>query len=160
MLELKLIAACFALIGLVSLGVSVVLYRKARQTGNWPTTQGKILSAEIVERIDDENGKSYQTKILYNYSVNDTTFTADVLWPGFSTRNYDIGFALQIRDRYPAGSAVPIFFNPEKPDEAVLACRKWERWPLWLGLIFIAAGSFFWLMALHSTMGSTDVDWW
>ncbi len=103
------------------------LIRKARASAGWPAAQGKIESSTVdveKERERDSDGDiHYKTKyipnIVYQYQVDGMDFMGDQISFG-STSSSSPGWAYKMRDQYPEGSEVAVYYDPEKPQEAVL----------------------------------------
>jgi len=123
----NLAAAVFFLLGL---GVSYFGYRlirKARASAEWPAAQGKIESSTVDverEREEDSDGDiHYETKyipnIVYQYQVDGMDFMGDKISFG-GTSNSNQTWAYKMRDQYPEGSEVAVYYDPENPQDAVL----------------------------------------
>jgi hypothetical protein len=101
----------FVVVGLVLVGIWNALRRRAKQTLTWTQAQGKILESKAVTSSD---GESTLPEILYSYEVGGTLFQSRSIGAsGMMTAN-------DIVAKYPPGRAVQVFYDPERPESAVL----------------------------------------
>jgi hypothetical protein len=84
----------------------------AKASTAWPTTTGKITSAEVAKVMFRR-----QPRITYSYSVNGTPFSFQRISfaGGYRPKETD-----EILGRYPVGSDVTVSYAPDKPAEATL----------------------------------------
>jgi hypothetical protein len=100
------------------------LYQRARlrASQSWPTVPGTIANAVLAkETSTDENGTStsYHADVRYQYAVNGVAYTGKRI--GFIRHSYIRHSRAQAElDRYPVNSTVQVFFDPEKPSDAIL----------------------------------------
>jgi hypothetical protein len=121
-------------IGLSIWGWSVL--QNARVSESWPTTSGEVLSANV--RIDDDDdGTSYFGDVTYSYAVDDFRYTSDsVSFGQYGSSNRD--HAEGIVARYPVGSQVTVYYDPEDVETAVL-----EPGVTWSSYLLIGMGLIF-----------------
>ena len=104
----------------------------AHDTLHWPATQGVVTQAEF---IPGSHGMVPRTSRLeYRYSIGVTDYTGDrVSWA--DTR--EAGWS-----RYTAGQSVPVYFNPEQPEQSVLqtGTDRWTHVQLGIGVVLALAG--------------------
>ncbi|MDF0605432.1 DUF3592 domain-containing protein [Neisseriaceae bacterium TC5R-5] len=131
------------LIGLIllalGLGLSSYLWqlaKTARQAQSWPTTKGTMAISEVESRparhADNAGRLEYQARLLYHYQVAGQSYQSDQLRlpnPGYSRSQQ---LASEIVQRYPPGSSVLVYYNPDKPTQAYL--QTGPHWSSWLGL--------------------------
>jgi len=102
--------------GLLAAGV----YQRSRLAASqsWPQTTGTITAGSVAtEYSNDSTG--YSVALTYEYAANGVTYTGKRI--GFSRRTYARRSRAQAAlDRYPVNSSVIVYFNPEKPADAVL----------------------------------------
>ncbi|HSR02462.1 MAG TPA: DUF3592 domain-containing protein [Methylophilaceae bacterium] len=94
---------------------------KALNSNGWPYVQGKITQSELIERKRSNKNSDiisvYSAKIEYQYEIDDNNYTgAEIKW---ADGNSDKILAL-IKKEHPAGSSVTVYYNPQKPNEAIL----------------------------------------
>lgn len=112
--------------------------REAVAMKRWPVAQGRVLSA-TVEKYRGLAGAGnfgstrtrmelYRPVIVYEYAVAGETFKSSRIAqsPGINRGIPD--FAEKVAQRYPAGSAVDVRFNPKRPGESVLEPRVPPGW--------------------------------
>lgn len=123
----SLVAGGFALLlGAVGVVLIVLYFRnKAKSTAsqNWPSVAGRVTFTDIsIQSNDDEDYSrlSYIPKITYEYQVGDLVFQAHLFSfgsePSFPSREKAEAF---LAPYLPEGQ-VRVFYNPQKPGEAVL----------------------------------------
>ena len=123
---------------------------RARASVDWPTVQGKVVASSVErQRSSSSNGGSsttYHAEILYEFSVEGTTFNGDrVAFGDYGSSNPS--HARRIVNRYPTGKSVSVHYMPGNPEECLLEPGiKAQSWFLpAFGLIFFTVGS---LMAI------------
>ncbi|MEI2611155.1 MAG: DUF3592 domain-containing protein [Candidatus Promineifilaceae bacterium] len=129
--------------GAVGLGLFIggaLSFRAALSTQSWPTTEGRITSAQIYED-SDEDGTSYGLNVSYNYTVNDQRYTGTriELTDYSSSRNYAEGLA----EKYPVEAVVTVHYDPADPTKSVL-----ETGANWVQYLLMGMGCCFGLMPL------------
>ena len=98
--------ALYIIIGwLVVGGVALIFFYWRKEMKMTSTTTGSVVSATSRE-IRDDNGRRDETVVLAKYTV--------------SGRDYEIShvFRGRIAERFPAGRAVPVRYNPSDPKMA------------------------------------------
>lgn len=93
-------------------------YRKAAQS--WPATSGTILSATIQTR---RSGRSISVSpvVIYSYNVSGREYQSQIIKAGEQFLNVGGSIiANQVIQRYPVGSNVTVYYNPQNPGEAAL----------------------------------------
>jgi hypothetical protein len=91
---------------------------------SWPSTTGKLLSAETEEFGATEISPSdvdYMNSVAYEYVVDGTTYAGNRFspWVVIATHNLKTILERQL-DGLAPGNAVPVFYNPRKPGLAFL----------------------------------------
>jgi hypothetical protein len=115
---------------------------------NWSTTKGEILRSDL-----EEDSDGWFPQVDYSYTVGKQNYTGQRI--GFYTPNSGAeAYAQKQLAPYPVGKAVIVFYNPAKPEDAVLD----RQVPLWrslcwlsLTLLFSFAGIQMWRGVLMST---------
>jgi preprotein translocase subunit YajC len=123
--------------------------KKAQESMSWHEIGGTIIKSgvamgESVFGGDDEQGQSqpmYSPEISYTYQVEDMLYTSDrVSFAGKSSYSKAEKAEL-IAAKYPDGSKVTVFYNPAKPEEAVLErSAKGSAVLLIAGIVFLVVG--------------------
>lgn len=120
--------------GAVILGVgcivAMIITKRARQgISNWDAVTGTVLDAFVYHHKRQTNETTTVTHtpmIKYIYVVSGETymsFKRDTL-PYYAASAYDLGEANAIVQSYPVNSAVPVYYNPNNPKQAVLKIPK------------------------------------
>lgn len=160
---LPLFALGLPLAGLVVACFSFGAYFKQRSefkaSASWPAISGKIISSKIVEqtetRVDDDDDRRVRTSTTYRpdvrfaYRIGDNDYTTDTWKLGGSVGSGSPKYAEGVVGRFAAGQAVTVYYNPARPDVAVLdiANRDGAWMPLIFGAVFGLAGiGFMWLL--------------
>jgi hypothetical protein len=83
-------------------------------SNNWPTADGKIVASKVnyVSCGDDPIRSCRSDIITYSYTVDGRQFT--------SNRIHFIGSGGEKVDKYPAGTNVVVYYDPQNPASAVL----------------------------------------
>ncbi|HQO58006.1 MAG TPA: DUF3592 domain-containing protein [Candidatus Omnitrophota bacterium] len=125
--------------GIVYLGF--MSYVKSRASQSWPTAQGVVVSSEVAaHRSRSRKGHhrtTYGAKVRYEYTVNGVQYSSDKISFG-EYRTHNRGPAQATADRYPPQVEVVVYYNPDKPEEAVLEPGKRGG----IVIIFIVGGVF------------------
>ena len=134
------------LIGSGFLARSLYLCAKVQTSQDWPHGLGKILAANL-QTSSSGDGTTYAVEVQYEYCVNGVRYIGERI--GFTPQTY-IRFrrARQELDRYPVNSSVPVYYDPEKPADAVLQRQAPNT------LLAVAAGIIFLAIAVGGWLGS------
>jgi hypothetical protein len=124
----------------VGIGLSIWgwnVLQNARVSESWPSTNGEIISSTV--RVDDDDdGTSYFGDVTFRYVVADLAYTADNVsfgQYGSSNRSH----AEDIVAKYPVGSQVTVYYDPDAAQTAVLEPGvTWSSYfIIGMGLLFI-----------------------
>ena len=111
---------------------------KCNRALSWPTAQGKVLESRLREDQDSE-GKTWAVYIQYEYWANGDTWCSDV-WRLEAGSSSFTGAMEKVIARYPAGSSVTVYYNPDAPNDAMLEPGKMGWWLFFGGICFAAGG--------------------
>jgi hypothetical protein len=117
----------------------------------WPTVQGEVTRAWVHSFRDNNQNLQYMARVKFAYEVQGRRHESErIAWGGRASAATS-GEAQTLVDRYPTGSPVAVYYNPQKPKEAVLEPAEtgglsmltwtWVGLAV-IGLIFIAVGPF------------------
>jgi len=98
--------------------------RKAANGRNWPSTKGTIIASDVFPySVDRETGDARSSvSIGYSYAVNARTYRGDRI--GWGKKTVMLTPAAQsLSARYPVGASVPVFYDPARPNLALLEPR-------------------------------------
>jgi len=97
---------------------------KATASQVWPATSGTMLISEINESVSrDENGDTstaYYPNVVYTYQVSGQTYTCKQVAFGGAVGRSNPAQVQPFVAKYPVGAVVTVYYNPNKPEEAVL----------------------------------------
>ncbi len=132
--EATLAVIASTLIGLATLLGGLYQRSRLRKGESWPQVAGTIKKAEVIHD-DGPDSNGYFVSILYDYSVGGEVHQGSKI--GYHQRAYlRKKGAQEVADRYAPGTTVPVFYNPEKPSDAVLV----REYPDSVTLIVCGAG--------------------
>src|SRR5438477_6779266 len=124
-------------IGVAVLAIVVSSLREAAAMKRWPVAEGRVLSAKVEkyrESVSRGTGGPhdrmtlYRPVLLYEYEVAGKLFRGSRIAQSPGLDRGVSGFAEKVVQRYPAGSAVSVRYNPKRPDESVLEPRVPASW--------------------------------
>ncbi len=117
------VSVCLGVIvQLLRIGIAVVLAGVAIHDGmngqssnNWPTAEGKVISAKI-KKVEVKNGSRDEAEIRYQFKVNGKTFTSDcVQFGGVHFRDQ-----AQIVEKYNSAKPVMVHYKLDNPADSCL----------------------------------------
>ncbi|MHC4082207.1 MAG: DUF3592 domain-containing protein [Planctomycetota bacterium] len=120
-------AILFLAVGIAITAFGVYRLRIARASGQWPTVTATIVSSDVETRhrsgdatgMRTERGFEYLPRIVYEYSANGARHRADRIT--FDDLRFDSHLAAKtIADQYAPGTEVTVYYDPERPERAVL----------------------------------------
>ena len=131
--------------GLAVLALVVSSLREAAAMKRWPIAKGRIVSAKVEEyRTSVSRGTGgprdrmtlYRAVVLYEYEVAGERFKGNRIAQSPGMDKGVPRFAEETVQRYAAGSAVDVRYNPKRPSESVLEPRVPRSWVFGLALGF------------------------
>lgn len=135
--EMTIAMTACTLIGVAFLATGIYQRRKVRMSQDWPQTVGSVTDARVLDE-PSQDGTNYFVQLQYAYTANGAAYTGKRI--GFSRRLYSRKKrALKELERYPLNASVTVYFNPEKPEDAVLV-RNYPESVVLLGggILFLA----------------------
>lgn len=132
----------FFLAGAILLFFALRTRKKSAASLSWTPTAGTISSSTVRRNSSsDEDGHisyTFSPIVEYDYSVNGQAYKGKTIHYGI-TPSQDMATAQKEADRFPVGRQVTVFYNPEKPNEAVLEQKEVKsKVGLILGIVFMA----------------------
>ncbi|MBN1260259.1 MAG: DUF3592 domain-containing protein [Anaerolineae bacterium] len=115
------------LLGLVYLIAALLDRRRKETVGSWPTVEGHILSTDVVhkEKTTEEWALATYTPVVrYTYSVAEKAYTSENVDFEPERSFPSLAEAEAVAQRYPAGCAVTVHYNPHGPQQAALEVKK------------------------------------
>ena len=136
----NLYAITCAAIGITLMAYTIYQRRKIRASEDWQAATGTITDAKVAVS-QSSDGTTYSLAVSYEYVVNGSVYTGSRIEFGYARAYMTKKSAEAQLTRYPVQSSVVVYFNPEKPREAVLI-RKATYTVLYffLGLALLALG--------------------
>jgi len=113
---------------------------KANRARYWPTASGKVLESRLRE-VNDSEGRTWAVYILYEYWAQGETRRSDV-WRLEAGSSSFTGSMNKVLARYPVGSSVMVYYNPDAPADAMLEPGKMAWWLSFAGACFFITGIF------------------
>jgi hypothetical protein len=141
--DLSVLTLCSALVlmGLVMLGKIGADQIHAGAAGDWPTTFGTVLSAQL-EELEYGSELRWFPRVTYQYAAQGRNVVTTQLTPGQQPHWRDRADAIRFLERYVARSRVVVYYNPSNIADSVLEPRNGPRsdHALGLGLALVALG--------------------
>jgi len=98
--------------------VSILKHRDAER--RFRSTTGTVLASKVRKHPgDSDSGPTYEPLVKYRYTVDGKTYTSMRYAYGMGSSS-DTGYARSVVADYPKGKEVTVYYDPDKPSEAVL----------------------------------------
>jgi hypothetical protein len=122
------IVSVLCIMGFFTAWFALAFSRMTLQARRWPSTVGTILRGEVQQFEDWDNDlevsaaarRRFKPAIRYRYEVNGRSYIGDRIRMGVDITSSVRSLAQKTLKRYPPGRDVDVYYNPEKPGEAVL----------------------------------------
>lgn len=111
-----MLGPAFILVGIAMLGYWLLLRNKAKATGQWPSTRGRVVASDIVRSEDSDGEVQEDLRVAYDYAVAGATLRGNRV----SLQGSGSGSSKAKLARYPAGAEVDVFYDPQNSASAVL----------------------------------------
>ena len=96
------------------------------QCGRWPHTRGHVIES----RVDESNLETASPKVRYRYTVGHQEFIGwRVSYSGYGVSRQKMQAYIAA---YPPGRTVEVYYDPARPERAVLDNRPSRDWLLWV----------------------------
>ena len=109
------------LVGLIGalIGVPFILFwyflrRRGARSLSWPSVSGRVVESKLVFFKDSDGNSSPEAQLRYTYDV------AGAVLSGSTVAIAGGGQPAKTIEKYPVGTAVQVFYDPNKPSSAVL----------------------------------------
>ncbi|MBP6178454.1 MAG: DUF3592 domain-containing protein [Anaerolineales bacterium] len=131
----------FFLAALMAASRAVKDWQKYRASQHWLNANGQILNTYISTQGSANKGKSHQVHISYSYEVMGQGYQGNQLSFGSEGNSYDTRSSAEKEiARFPEGSPVTVYYDPDRPAEAVLE-RKYNSTGAILAVILGVLGA-------------------
>ena len=126
------------LVTLGGIGISIwgwLILRKSRKIEQWP---------QVIGIIEASNPRSTENdllpEIVFSYQINETNYRRQFEFPEGTHPLPE--FAKAYNNKYPVGTKVEVFYNPEQPDNATLEPGAQGDWMiLAMGIAMMLGGA-------------------
>jgi hypothetical protein len=131
---------CFSeiVISVIFLVIIFSAKRSAAQAQSWATTSGRVILSTLEARRGSKGGTVYYPVVHYQYRVHAMNYESRKIMPGME---WGGSGAPAIIAKYPTGSTVTVYYNPENPAEALLE-RNAPSYTIWLWAALIISNLF------------------
>jgi len=137
----------FIIIGLIMFFIYFRNLAKVRASQAWPAVQGTVAASWVRRKqsTDDDGSisESFYPEIQYTYQVMGMEYQGDKIAFGPKSGGNRTKAEKAIA-KYPTGANVTVYYQPDKPETAVLE-RTITKGLLFLGILMIALGIFFYI---------------
>ena len=123
----------FIVLNAVFLGILYFTQRKMNAVAKWPYVMGTVKTS-TTEYRDSGEGGAYYPVVHYSYQVGGQPFEGYRIAPGGEVGGVGAG---KVAARYPVGSHVKVFYNPQKPAEAFLEKKARGQVLMWVILVIV-----------------------
>jgi len=119
--------------------------RRAAASQGWPATGGLIVQSEVQKEVStDSEGDtttSFIHRLEYEYRVGGQVYRSRQMAFGAAAAYPTAAKAGAAAGRFPPGAGVTVYYNPQRPDQAVLQrAATGQTALLTVGVIFLLSG--------------------
>lgn len=123
-----IIIGAFIVVGLVITACGWRAFQRGKTTQQWPSVTGEISETRLASAEND-----LLPDIRFSYTIETQSHQGRLEFPAGTMPMP--GFAQNQLEKYPLGSAVSVYYNPQQPEQATLEPgRANDDW------LFLAAG--------------------
>ena len=108
-----IILGLFIIAGFIAALWGWSIIAKARKTRRWPMVEGAIEQSAPASEAND-----LLPHILFSYTVGTHTYRRALEFPDGANPSPEL--ATSYAGKYPVGAKVPVYYNPDQPDQATL----------------------------------------
>ena len=101
----------------IFLGIIFSTGRKVAQASRWPSTTGTVIMSMVQWRRSSSSSGANYPVVMYSYQAMGQAYQGNKIAPGPEVGGMG---AQKIVARYPMGTQVMVYYNPENPSEALL----------------------------------------
>ena len=118
----NLLFLILSLVGLIIVFAALRSRKQAEASQAWSGTQGRVIESRLERHTstdsDGNESLDYKAIVRYSYSVIGQEYTGDRV--AFGARSSNRNAASEIVNRYPLDRQVTVYYDPDKPGQAVL----------------------------------------
>lgn len=132
-----------SMLGLFIFVAALRKFKQAETSQCWSGTQGRVIESRLETHTsldsDDIESRVYRAIVVYAYSVMGHNFTGNRV--AFGVRSLSRYAASTVLERYPLDRQITVYYNPDKPGQAVLkrVCVN-GMLQIVIGMLLILAG--------------------
>ncbi len=129
--------------GTLSVVSGLVALVSGLRSRRWPCITGVVtISKAVSVRTKQNREPKWAPQIRYQYTVNKTKLTGTSIRFGMEGLSAGRKFAATYIDRYPVGKVVQVFYEPDRPENAVLepGISVEHLWPMGIGVALLVLG--------------------
>lgn len=89
------------------------------RSGGWPTVQGTVKSAKLMQKSKRWGGSSYYPAVTYVYEVNGVSHTGNQISTG-DVSSSELLEAMAALAKYPEGGEIDVHYDPGAPEVSLL----------------------------------------
>jgi hypothetical protein len=115
-----IVGVIMALVAALLIGIGLYSRQKVKASQSWPSAPGRVLGSGVETSSGSEGGTVYRPVIRYSYMVGGQEYHNNRRVFGDTTSSGDRRGAERTAARFVVGSAVPVYYNPANPQDAVL----------------------------------------
>lgn len=129
--------------GFVAALFALALQRQASLARKWPVVPGTIRNSTVEQFIGarsepGERGQvMHQSKVTFAYRFNGIDYVSQEASLGGKVSSTSRALAQRLAKKYPDGTKVQVYVNPDNPSEAVLEPRANGAWIIWAAVVAI-----------------------
>ena len=131
LLTIGIIGFVLVILNVIFLAILFFMRRRMAVVSQWPSTMGTVVNSYLERRSSSDGSTNYPV-VQYSYQVGGQMYQSSKLAPGPEVGGTGAG---KVVARYPAGAQVMVFYDPQKPSDAVLERKAPAQWVLWLILV-------------------------
>jgi hypothetical protein len=131
LLTVGILGCVFLLLNVIFLAIIFATRRKMNAVQSWSSTMGTVLASYLERRRSGNQGSANYPVVQYSYNVGGQMYQGSKIAPGMEVGGTGAG---RVVEKYPEGAQVMVFYDPNKPSDAVLERKAPAQWILWLVL--------------------------
>ena len=108
------------------------------QSKKWPTAEGIVIQSYVRISPGGDSGDIYEPRISYGYSISGKPYESNSISYKQNPNTTSRGPADNVISKYPKGSRVRVYYDPDNPTNAVLETGLGDGWPYLLLMLFFA----------------------
>ena len=132
LLIVGILSFVFLILNVIFLAIIFFMRRRMATVRQWPSTMGTVNKSFLESRSSSDSGSTDYPVVEYSYQVAGQAYQSTKIAPGPEVGGTGAG---KVVARYPAGAQVMVFYDPQKPSDAVLETKAPAQWLMWLLLI-------------------------